>query len=138
MAKITPDEAAGVLFAYVGSLDPVWAERILVAREENGWTPLQQFGAYISRILDASEHMSGSKHPAFEPGVPQRESEDICSRCGNLYQPRWPGQSYCDECTAAPHPVGEIPERTTPEAEPEPIDAEQAQPTPQREFERGF
>ena len=95
-------KAATILLEYVGSLDPTFAERIQITKDEFHYDDLQTAGAYIADQLEAGRHTVIPRHPFFEPGFTPPPAEGVvCPICKNKFDPAYPGQALCGNICAA-------------------------------------
>jgi hypothetical protein len=106
------------LLKQVSRCDPMWAERIRITREEQGFDAWQFIGAQIGYMLDNGLHMHAPNHPAF---LPQREgtaAQGYCGDCGKEFKAQWPGQRLCMPCSQIPPKALRAPLLDTPLPEP--------------------
>jgi hypothetical protein len=89
------DDCAQILADYIFSLDPTWANRLQVMKDERGFTTLQAISTCIAHVLERGEHMMVIKHEALEPNPWRRGEKMECPECHVLYTPRYPGEPYC-------------------------------------------
>ena len=109
MDKAQVLKAASVVLAYMGSLDPTWAERIKITKDEFGYDDLQTCGAYIANQLEQGLHTVIPRHPFFEPGFIPPSDKHICPVCEKPFQQSYPGQPICGNiCAAAYYKSGKL------------------------------
>ena len=101
MDKAKALRAATTLLEYISSLDPTFAERIQITKDEFHYDDLQTAGAYIANELEAGRHTLVPRHPFFEPGYAPPPKEGVeCPVCHNKYNPEYPGQAMCGNACA--------------------------------------
>jgi hypothetical protein len=101
MDKARANKAAGVVLEYIGTLDPTWAERIQITKDEFQYDDLQCVGAYVANQLDAGLHTVIPRHPFFEPGFVPPQDGHVCPVCKLDFKPLYPGQPVCSNQCAA-------------------------------------
>lgn len=103
MDKARALKAAGIVLAYLGDLDPTWAERIQITKSEFNYDDLQCVGAYCANQLESGMHTVIPRHPFFEPGFVPPEDGHVCPACGHDWKPAYPGQPVCSNACAVPY-----------------------------------
>ena len=93
-------KAASTVLAYIGSLDPTWAERIQITKDEFHYDDLQCVGCYIANQLEAGLHTVIPRHPFFEPGFEPQSGPHTCLQCKVQFKPDYPGQPLCSNACA--------------------------------------
>lgn len=93
---------ADELLAYIGSIDPTWAERIEITRSEYSLDSLQVLGAYVGSVLDAGQHTVVPRHPFFEPDFTPVDTtgNTTCPVCGQPFKPAYATQPVCSNACA--------------------------------------
>jgi len=95
MDKAKAEKAATVVLAYIGQLDPTWAERIQITKSEFRYDDLQCLGAYVANQLEAGLHTVIPRHQFFEPGFEPKPEGHICPVCEQSWTPEYAGQPVC-------------------------------------------
>ena len=87
--------AASTVLAYISSLDPTWASRIQITKDEFSYDDLQCVGAYVANQLEQGLHTVIPRHPFFEPGFVPPAGPHECLHCHKPFSPEYPGQPLC-------------------------------------------
>ena len=99
MDRVKALKAATTLLEYVGSIDPTWASRIKVTKDEFRYDDLQVAGAYIAQVLEAGAHTVIPRNSFFDPGALSPDTTPVCPYCHKEYVPAYPGQPFdSNEC----------------------------------------
>lgn len=94
------NDCAEHLVSWIGTLDPMWKERLTIMRAERGFTASQMLGTCAAYVLDESLHMILVPHEALQPN-PWRVGEQMrCQGCETLFNPKYPGQPFCSNACA--------------------------------------
>lgn len=88
---------AQVVLDHVAGMDPLWAERIRITREEKGYTALQILSAWVGHVLDTGSHMLHPPHPYFETGFKAAGARATCTECGRDFAAAFAGQRACSD-----------------------------------------
>lgn len=94
------DDCAATLADWICTLDPTWANRLQIMKDERGFTTTQALSTCIAYVLEHDLHMVILKHDALEPSPWRRGEKMECPECGTLYAPVYPGQPYCGNLCA--------------------------------------
>lgn len=100
MDKSKAERAASTVLAYIGDLDPTWAERIQITKSEFHYDDLQCLGAYVANQLEQGLHTVIPRHPFFEPGFEPVSADHACPVCGQSFKPEYPTQPVCSNLCA--------------------------------------
>ena len=91
------------LLHYIGSIEPLWKERIDITRSEFSLDDLQILGAYVGSVLDGGQHTVVPRHAFFEPGfvaVDTSGGDNICPVCQKPWAPAYASQPVCSNACA--------------------------------------
>ena len=100
MDRVKALKAATTLLEYVGSIDPTWASRIKVTKDEFRYDDLQVAGAYIAQVLEAGAHTVIPRNSFFDPGALPLGESPVCPRCHETYVPEYAGKPFCSNVCA--------------------------------------
>jgi len=96
----TLDNCAESLASWICTLDPTWANRLQIMKDERGFSTTQALSTCIAYVLEHDLHMVILKHDALEPSPWRRGEKMECPECHVLYTPNYPGQPYCGNSCA--------------------------------------
>ena len=87
------DECATALLDWVASLDPSWADRIKIMRDERGFEPRYLAASLMAYPLDHSLHMELTTNPIIAQATGDRKPGDPikCEMCGTEFKPPYAG-----------------------------------------------
>ena len=94
------DECSATLADWICALDPTWANRLQIMKDERGFSTTQALSTCIAYVLEHDLHMVILKHDALEPSPWRRGEKMECPECHALYTPNYPGQPYCGNSCA--------------------------------------
>lgn len=86
---------AGEILAFIGTLDPMWANRLEIVQTDRHLDNIQTLGSLVVRPLDAGEHTVVSSHPFFAGDYTPTSQTTKCPVCEQDFQPGHPGQPVC-------------------------------------------
>jgi hypothetical protein len=95
------EASATRVLAWLSAIDPTWADRLRVLKEERGFTELQALGSCIAWVCDNEQHMVIPNRDEFLSGATGALPHP-CPVCDHEFTPSYPGQPVCsNDCAAA-------------------------------------
>lgn len=102
-------DCAPRVLAWIGSLDPDWAQRIEIMKSERGFDDKTILASLCAHVLENNLHMTLPAHEAVQ-GMYWTPDEVRCPVCDRLYLMKYPDQRTClaPECGRAYHKLAKV------------------------------